>query len=234
MRKAHALVLAAGKGRRMQSDTHKQFLTYRGEALFLCSVRVFLSCGIPVTVVTGEEDIPEIWRLLSEADLSKEAEGLPLPDVTAGGDVRYLSAYKGLQHLKALGGAECVLIHDAARPFVTGEIVNAALESALKYGAAAAAVMSKDTVKIADSEGFVTDTPDRSRVYLIQTPQVFDFHKIIDAYEKMLGSEEDLAGITDDASVMERYGSCRVYLSPGSYGNVKITTPEDLEYLKEH
>lgn len=233
MRKAHALVLAAGKGRRMQTDTYKQFLTYRGEALFLQSVRVFLSCGIPVTVVTGEEDIPEVERLLREADLSARPQGLPSPDVTAGGAVRYLSSFEGLRHLQGLGGAEYVLIHDAARPFVTKEMIDQAVKDAEEFGSAVTAVLSKDTVKIADSQGFVADTPDRSRVYLIQTPQVFRFREILDAYEKMLSSDEDLSSVTDDASVMERFGSARVHLSAGSYRNVKITTPEDLEYLRE-
>ncbi len=231
MQKVQALILAAGKGRRMQTDTHKQFLTFRGEALFLRSVRVFLSAGIPVTVVTGEEDIPEVQRILSEADLSAEQGSLPFPDVIAGGSERYLSSWNGLRYLGETDPPEIVMIHDAARPFVSMEIIDAALDSVKKFRTAVTAVPSKDTVKIADSEGFVTDTPDRKTVYIIQTPQAFTFSEILEAYEKLLNSGQDLSGITDDASVMERFGKRHVHLSRGSYQNIKITTPEDLKFL---
>ena len=111
------------------------------------------------------------------------------------------------------------------------EIIDAALESVKKFRTAVTAVPSKDTVKIADSEGFVTDTPDRKTVYIIQTPQAFTFSEILEAYEKLLNSGQDLSGITDDASVMERFGKRHVHLSRGSYQNIKITTPEDLKFL---
>ncbi len=235
MEKIHALVLAAGKGSRMRTEIHKQFLTYKGEALFLRSVRTFLSCGIPVTVVTGEEDIREVRRRLSEADFSDAFEAcektLPCPEVTAGGAERFLSAYRGLLFLEENYAPDIVLIHDAARPFVTEEIITADLENVRACGSAVTAVPSKDTVKIADAQGFVSETPERSRVYMVQTPQAFYFREILEAYERMFGSGEELFGITDDASVMERYGNRRVRLSPGSYGNIKITTPEDLKYL---
>lgn len=235
MENLHALVLAAGKGRRMQSEIHKHFLMYRGEALFLKSVRAFLACGIPVTVVTGEEDIPEVRRLLSEAGLpgneGSEKNGCPEVFVAAGGTQRYDSSYRGLLSIEERGGTEIVLIHDAARPFVTEEIIGSAVESVRRFGSGVAAVPSKDTVKIADEQGFVIETPKRQGVYIVQTPQAFYFREILAAYRRMFGSGEDFSGITDDASVMEQYGTGPVRLSPGNYANIKITTPEDLKFL---
>ena len=232
MENVRALVLAAGKGTRMGTEVHKQFLTYRGEALFLKSVRVFLSCGIPVTVVTGEEDLPEARRLLDAADFPEIREGLRRPDLAAGGALRCLSSYQGLLHIKNTGGAKTVLIHDAARPFVTAEIIRSALESVEKYGSGVSAVNSKDTVKTADPEGFVLDTPRRSSVFLIQTPQAFLFDEILASYERMLASGIDLSEITDDSSVMEQFSARHIHLSHGSYENTKITTPDDLKYLE--
>ena len=132
-----------------------------------------------------------------------------------------------------------VFIHDGARPFINDDILNRAFETVKKYGTAIVAVPSKDTVKIVDSEGVATDTPDRSTVWLMQTPQVFAYGPILEAYERMdeykkseaIGShdkgKQDIM-MTDDAMVMEQFGSLPIHVSEGSYKNIKITTPEDM------
>lgn len=224
MERSTALVLAAGSGTRMGTAVRKQYLEYRGKPLLLSSVRAFLDCGIPAAVVTGEEDIPYVKELL----LSEFGEAIP---VLRGGKERYDSSYAGLRYLKERGQTDLVLIHDAARPFVTEEIIKRAVENAKEFGAAVAAVPSKDTVKIADPRGFVLETPDRRSVYIIQTPQAFRLPLILSAYEKMM-AEENRTGITDDASVVEQFTDEPVKLFMGSYENVKITTPEDLKFLR--
>ena len=108
---------------------------------------------------------------------------------------------------------------------------------AAKYGACAAAVPVKDTIKLVDGEGFAAETLDRSRLWAMQTPQTFRYDIVKDAYDKMFESPMDEGKVTDDAMVVERYSSCPVKMAMGSYRNIKVTTPEDLtvveKYMKE-
>ena len=121
--------------------------------------------------------------------------------------------------------AEYVAIHDAARPFVTPQVIWDALEAAYETGAAAPAVPVKDTVKVA-ADGLVVETPAREKLYAVQTPQCFEFALVKDAYETLMNSGDTSA--TDDAMVVETYGNIAVRLFEGGYDNIKITTPEDV------
>lgn len=126
-----------------------------------------------------------------------------------------------------------VFIHDGARPFLSEEILSRTYEAVRKYGACVAAVPSKDTVKLADEAGFAASTPDRSRVWIVQTPQVFETGLIVGAYRELqkraleIGREN--IEVTDDASVIESFTDRRVRLTEGSYRNIKVTTPEDMK-----
>ena len=126
-----------------------------------------------------------------------------------------------------------VFIHDGARPFVTGEIVQRAYEQVKKTKACVVGMPVKDTIKIADEEGFAKNTPNRNLVWAVQTPQVFEFSLIKAAYEKLIEKENSLKQqgvlITDDAMVAETFTEEKVKLVEGSYENIKITTPEDLK-----
>ena len=134
-----------------------------------------------------------------------------------------------------------VFIHDGARPFLTQRILQDTYEAVEKYHACVAAIPSKDTVKIADEEGFAVKTPDRKNVWSIQTPQVFDVELIVDAYRMLEANQERLKKegimVTDDAGVVELFTSRKVKLVKGSYENIKITTWEDMKvaeaFLKE-
>ena len=226
-----ALVLAGGRGSRMGLDTPKQFLEYRGKPLFLWSALEFLRAGMPVTLVFSPEDLE---RAKEEAARFGEeiAETGQRLDFTAGGKERFESSFLGLQHLKKQGGCRYVLIHDAARPFVTAEVIGRAKDCVKEFGTAVAAVPSVDTVKIADEAGIVRETPDRSRVFIIQTPQAFGFSELFSAYEAMFSAPERTFTVTDDSSVMERVKNAEIRLFRGDYANIKITTPEDLKYLQ--
>ena len=133
---------------------------------------------------------------------------------------------------------ECdyVFIHDGARPFIDNEILKRALDDVVRTRACVVGMPVKDTVKISDINGYVADTPARSLVWQIQTPQVFEKELISDAYEKLLFREEELlkdgVNITDDAMVVEFFTDVKVKLTEGSYRNIKITTPEDLDIAK--
>lgn len=126
-----------------------------------------------------------------------------------------------------------VFIHDGARPFLSEEILSRTYEAVRKYGACVAAVPSKDTVKLSDEAGFAASTPDRSRVWIVQTPQVFETGLIVGAYRELqrralkIGREN--IEVTDDASVVEGFTDRRVRLTEGSYRNIKVTTPEDMK-----
>ncbi len=224
-KKCAAVVLAGGKGKRMHTDTAKQYLLLSGKPILYYSLKVFEDSFIDeIVLVTGKGEIPYCRKeLVEKYRLSK------VTTVVEGGTERYHSVAAGLG---ALTDCDYVFIHDGARPFVSTEILMRAYEAVQRYGTAIAAVPAKDTVKIADKEGFVKETPDRSSVWIMQTPQVFSFPSIKKAYDILLAGEEELMDkkiqITDDAMVMETFCGCPVKLVEGSYRNIKITTPEDL------
>ncbi len=216
-----AVVLAAGKGRRMQSDIQKQYMTLAGRPLITYALSAFEESEadeIVLVVGEGEEDY------VREQILGDRIPG-KLCAVTAGGKERYHSVYEGL---KSLSDCEIVLIHDGARPLVDGAVIARTIRGALRDGACVAAMPVKDTIKVADDDGCAEVTLDRSRLWQIQTPQAFSYPLIRDAYERMMADESLQKGITDDAMVVETVLHCRVRLVEGSYENLKVTTPEDL------
>lgn len=180
-------------------------------------------------LVTGAEDISRVRREIVERyGFSKVGA------VTAGGRERYESVYRALC---AIEGGEMpvpnrdgyVFIHDGARPFLTEVMLKDTYEEVCRYHACVAAVPVKDTVKIADENGFAVQTPARSCVWAVQTPQVFDIQLITCAYQKLFKQPEALRGeITDDAMVAEMMMGTSAKLVKSSYSNIKITTPEDL------
>lgn len=215
-----AIVLAAGEGRRMHTSKPKQFLMLDGQPLLVKSLRVF-------------EDSPRIDRIIlvtgrDYIDYCKNeivtAYGLhKVSDVIEGGQNRYDSVYAGLL---AGEGSRYVFIHDAARPYITDDIIERAYKAVVRYGACAVGMPAKDTIKIVDDQGFIYQTPPRSNVWIIQTPQAFNYILIKKAYDIL--RPHGMEGITDDAMVVEEAGLGKVKLVEGSYSNIKITTPEDL------
>ena len=136
---------------------------------------------------------------------------------------RYDSVWEGLKCIKESG---YVFIHDGARPCISQKLINDCYEAVVEDGACIAAVPVKDTIKIADSEGYAAKTPDRNTLWQIQTPQCFVTAEIREAYQKMMEAGDD--SVTDDGMVMETYGIRGVRMIKGSYENMKITTPEDM------
>jgi methyl-accepting chemotaxis protein len=126
-----------------------------------------------------------------------------------------------------LSGEDYIFIHDGARPCVTAQIIYNCMQDVMEYKACVAAVPVKDTIKVADKAGMSVNTPDRSTLWQIQTPQSFEYELIMDAYEKMI-KDSARGNITDDAMVVEKYTSVRVKLTQSSYKNIKITTPDDI------
>ncbi len=218
-----AIVLAAGNGKRMGADIPKQFLKIDGEYILTKTLRVFQESSViqDIILVTGEE-----WVDFCRKEIVEEKGLSKVRDVIAGGRERYDSSYAGI--LKC-PDSDYVFIHDAARPFVTEEILKRTADEVRKHPAVAVGVPSKDTVKIVDEDGFVIDTPNRKNVWNIQTPQAFSYSLIRAAYEIML--KDGMEGMTDDAMVVEASGLAKVRLVMGDYTNIKITTPDDLLHL---
>jgi 2-C-methyl-D-erythritol 4-phosphate cytidylyltransferase len=209
----------------MGTDRAKQYLDLCGKPVLYYSLKAFEDSFIDdIVIVASQEDHGFIKEeIIDRYGLKK------VKSIVEGGKERYHSVMCGL---KAAGGCDYVFIHDGARPFVDGEILKRAYDTVLKYGSAIVSMPVKDTVKIVDNDGVTLDTPDRSHVWQMQTPQVFAYEPILKAYEKMIKKESDLIKegirVTDDAMVMERFGSLAVHVSEGSYRNIKITTPEDM------
>ena len=229
-KKCAAIVLAAGSGKRMGGDVPKQFMTICGKPLLYYALKTFQESFIDeIVIVTKAENEEYVRREIVErfsfGKVMKIAEG---------GRERYHSVALGLEALN--DDCDIVFIHDGARPFVTKEVLDEAFNGVMSHHVAIASVPSKDTVKIADSDGFVTDTPNRNSVYIMQTPQTFEFEEIRDCYRKLIERETEILRsgitITDDAMVMEQFGERKVFLSRGDYRNIKVTTPEDLKIAK--
>ena len=219
-----AVILAAGSGRRMNAPVAKQFLDLMGSPVFLHSVRIFDKVADKIVLVTSPDAVEYCRGLLAEESLHAQIV------VIAGKSERFLSSMEGV---KVASDCDLIMIHDAARACVSMEIIQNSIVSAKKYGSGVAAVPLKDTVKIADENGMVLSTPDRSTLRIIQTPQTFKREVICQAYERLSYIIEtkglQAAGpITDDAMVVEQFTDNHVYLSDGSYENIKLTTPEDM------
>ena len=144
--------------------------------------------------------------------------------IVSGGAERYDSVWNGLQQTEDTG---YVFIHDGARPFVDDAIIERAYQAVVQYKACVVGMPVKDTIKIADADGFAKETPKRDDVWMVQTPQVFETALVKKAYSLL--AEQKEIHVTDDAMVLEKMLGKNVKLVHGSYENIKITTPEDLE-----
>lgn len=210
-----AVVPAAGRSTRMGED--KLMLPLGDVPVLLRTLWALEQCaGITeIVVVTREDLIVPVGQLCRDAGLVK------VHKVVVGGESRTESVLAGVR--EADPAAELIAVHDAARPLITRELLEKVLKTAEQYGAAALAVPVKDTIKRAVN-GVVESTPDRSELYAVQTPQVFEHGLLLGALEKALAEGAEL---TDDCSAVERLGMS-VRLTAGSYENIKLTTPEDL------
>lgn len=214
-----AIVLAAGSGKRMNSKVHKQYLIIQDRPVLYYSLKAFEDSAVDEIVLVvgkGEEKFCR-KEIVDKYGISK------VKAIVEGGKERYHSVFEGL---KQTSDADYVLIHDGARPFVNQDIIRRCMQEIQKYQACVVGMPVKDTIKIADEEGYAKQTPDRKNVWMIQTPQTFSYALIYEAYEEMLKTED--TAITDDAMVLERIKGKKSKLIEGSYRNIKITTPEDL------
>ena len=209
---------AAGAGRRMKADRNKVLLELSGVPILLRTLRRFsaVPAVAELIVVVAKDEIAFVEGML------EKAQGLKPWCVVQGGAERQYSIANGMAHLAA--DADIVLVHDAARPLVSLAAIEAVIFAAREKGAAIAAVRAKNTIKVVGEDGRVEATPARASLWEVQTPQGFRREILQRAYEK--AAQDGFLG-TDDASLVERIGEA-VFVVESDYGNLKITTPEDL------
>lgn len=230
-----AVVVAAGQGRRMAerwehsplagviaAPVAKQFLPLCGKPLVVHALSVFERCDAvdAVVLVVPESDVAYARREVVERFALRKVRR-----VVAGGQRRQDSVRRGLWGLREESGAwDYVVVHDGVRPLITETLVLKVLDEARRSGAATLGVPVRETVKLVDSNGLVTVTPDRSRLWAIQTPQAFLFSLLLEAHER--AAERDIEG-HDDCTLVEALGE-PVRVVTGSPANIKVTEPEDL------
>ncbi len=227
-----AVVLAAGSGKRMNAGVKKQYMEIAGRPVLYYSLKAFEESFIDeIVLVVSQDEIEQVQEsYVNQYGFQK------ILRIVAGGKERYHSVACGLQAVHQ--DCDFVFIHDSARPMLTQEILQRVYRAVQEEEACVVGVPSKDTVKIADEQGYVSVTPNRSLVWNVQTPQVFSYPLVHSAYEELLQKEQELlaAGvqITDDAMVVEHLAYHKVKLVEGSYENIKITTPEDVQIAERY
>lgn len=224
-KKTVAVVLAAGSGKRMGSTTKKQYMLIGDKPVLYYSLKTFQESFLDeIILVVSAEDIAYCQtQIVEKYGFDK------VKHIIEGGKERYHSVARGLECIK---DCDFVFIHDGARPMVTSEILLRLYNCVKETGACVAGMPVKDTIKIVDEENTIISTPERRKLWMVQTPQVFSFSLIRDAYRQLLEKEQELlekgVTVTDDAMVVEKLTGHPVKLSEGSYENIKITTPEDI------
>ena len=213
-----AIIVAAGRGNRMNSSINKVLMPLGGQPILLHSVLAFFECTsiTNLVVVAAADEVASVEKMLEMMPKIKPWQVVP------GGSERQYSIVNALKVVPEK--TDVVLVHDGARPLVTKECIDHVIQMAIEHKAAIAAVPVKDTIKTVDHNKNVTSTLERNILWSIQTPQGFDFGILRQAYEQ--AAQDHYLG-TDDASLVERLG-VNVKIVMGNYENLKVTTPEDL------
>lgn len=214
----YAIIVAGGKGTRMQSETPKQFMLLNGLPVLMHTINAFYTYSrqIKIVLVLPKDDVETWYKLVTQYAFK------PKVKIAKGGSSRFQSVRNGLLTIKDSQGL--VAIHDGVRPLINVDTIGASFRIAAVHQSAVAAVRLKESLRKTDQD--TTKAVDRSNFRLIQTPQTFDLSLIKKAYDL---PEE--ASLTDDASVAEKAGH-KISLFEGSYDNIKITTPEDMVIAK--
>lgn len=251
MRKKIAIILAGGKGKRMESDIPKQFMDFNGRSLLSYSLETFEKSQIDGIMVVASPYYRELCKeeIIDKLGISKFI-GFADP-----GEERVYSVRNALRRVEEYleltynpgCGCNCgscddpnkdpeayVFIHDGARPFISEDLIRRSIEGVEKTGACIPGIPLNDTVKEVDDERYVVSTPDRSKLMSVQTPQCFDLELLKEAYKKWLSTGEKDFIPTDDASLVERFTNAKVTVIDGEDRNLKITRPIDLELAKNY
>ena len=217
----HAIIVAAGQGKRMNSKLNKILLTLDDKPIIHHSIKPFQESGLidDIIIVANKDSIEEITKLKSQFPKIKK--------VIQGGEYRQDSVYNGIKSLEAKED-DIILIHNGANPFISKNLIEETIKNAKQFGAAAVAIKAKDTIKETDKDNLVKKTLDRYNLWQMQTPQAMTYSLAIKAFEK---AKKDNYYGTDDVELIERLGN-KVKIVESSQENFKLTTPIDLENAK--
>ena len=223
-----ALIVAAGTGSRMgDAGKPKQFLLVKDKPLMVHTVNAFeMHNDInQIVIVTSADYVEQVKNWCEQYNLRK------VKAVVIGGDSRQASVYNGLQAIRELGTKEddIILIHDAARPLISKDIISKNIEACMQFGAVDTVIKANDTIISSKSGKTINDIPNRSELYQSQTPQTFKFGLIFEAHEKAKAGQ--IPNVTDDAKLIISMGK-DVHLVEGNKQNFKVTTPDDLVMLE--
>lgn len=211
------IIAAAGSGKRMGVDKNKQFLKLFGKEILVHTLERFqgLERINEIVIVGKASELKDIQSMVRKNDIKKVAA------FAVGGSERSESIMNGLKAVDP----RCthVLIHDGARPFIEEKEIEKVIDELVVSDGVIVAVPVKDTIKVVKDD-YVEETLDRRRLISVQTPQGFNYKRLLEAYES---NSDRLGAFTDDSSIFEAYG-CKVKVVAGKYDNIKITTPEDL------
>ncbi|MDD3173335.1 MAG: 2-C-methyl-D-erythritol 4-phosphate cytidylyltransferase [Herbinix sp.] len=227
MNKITAIILAAGQGKRMNSQVAKQFLILQEKPVLYYSLKAFEESSVnDIILVTGDGQVDYCRENIIETYHFKK-----VTKIIEGGKERYDSVYRALLKVEP---TDYVLIHDGARPFIMKDQIETVIKHVIEDKACIVGTPVKETIKIVNSEGTITSTPNRNILWSAQTPQAFEYKLIKEAYD-VFNAEIDKSriGITDDAMVYENYLKRPVKMLLGDYNNIKLTTPEDLLLAEE-
>lgn len=222
-----AIILAGGNGSRMQAEIPKQYLEVAGKPMLFYALMAFAQSPVDeIILVTAAGEEGYCRKNIIEAYQFQKVK-----HIVSGGRERYHSTKAGLS-----AAAECdyVLIHDAARPCVTEEVILRCMDAVIQKGACTTGMKTVDTIQRVDETGKILETPDRNYLWRVQTPQAFKYADITKAHLILSQKEEEMSGrekqsITDDVKVIEKFLKADVYMVEGSYQNIKVTTPEDIK-----
>lgn len=212
-----SVIVTAGGSSSRYGKTNKLLEKIEGKEVILHSIEAFLPFKPCEIIVSASEDFePELRTLLVK-------NGLDKVKIVRGGATRQASVYNALKFCET---PDYAAIHDAARPLIKQEDIRNCINKAVETKAAIVAVKAVDTIKKTDNRGKIVETPDRNSLWYVQTPQIFDYNLIMEAHKKLEGGN-----FSDDSGMVEAMGK-DVFISEGSYSNIKITTKKDI-YLAQ-
>lgn len=219
-----AIVLAAGSGRRMGSSLPKQFLELCGHPLLYFTLKTFQDSAAvdEIILVAGRNGEDQCRKIINEYNFRKVSR------VVLGGDQRVHSVFNGLEALKN-DNIDYVFIQDSARIFLDEQLIETTLEAAKECGASLAAAQVRDTMKQSEDGEYVSSSPDRSSMWIAQTPQTFRYDLIMSCFERYMNDpERQESKITDDVSLVSLYSDSKVRIVRSSFWNMKVTEPWDI------
>lgn len=221
--KVTALIPCAGQGKRMGASINKPFIEVAGKPIIYFALKTFQDHPQihDIVMIARDSEISYCWE-----EIVKKYNFDKVKKIIVGGKERQESVALGLKGVAH--DTKWIVVHDGVRPLLSAKTLSYALSIAFEKGSAVVGVPAKDTIKMIEADMSVIATPKRESLWLVQTPQIFPREVLMDAYKK---AKEKGWSVTDDSSLVEKMGY-KVYMAKGEYNNIKITTPEDIDYLR--